>query len=271
MTGRAGVSLDFKAACAHQCPGLNKKQRAKEKWSADQFVFDTKAANVTRKLLVALGAEESDRYSLHILDGLDDNILCKSCSGHIRMDFNTLQSHAHRHEDMNIAFYDAVHNVHEDPLVRAIPGPVEHGLCAELQGHSASAPRKRAMAIYGCRHCYVPSKDGLAYDVPGPSQSTRAVVAPETIQSPIVVTYKSGSDSISLAPAEPGAVLKPGAGKKASKKGQTANKLMIFDGLKCHLKERHRIEAVSDEDVYRVCKGDDAGKKAQVKPEPVDE
>ncbi|KAL5495188.1 hypothetical protein ACEPAI_650 [Sanghuangporus weigelae] len=139
--------LDFREACAHQCKHLTKKQKARTTWSPKQFIPDQKAICATRKLLALLNVSEDLRESLQKTDANHNRILCRDCDGKTVMNFQAMQRHSHRHENMDMEFLTP-------QQVKRLPfQPIQWGLCAELTSMAKSAPRKAELKIYGCRHC----------------------------------------------------------------------------------------------------------------------
>ncbi|KAI5123768.1 hypothetical protein M0805_000357 [Coniferiporia weirii] len=140
--------LDFEAACVHNCSHLTKKQKSKRDWSAAQFVLDHKAIKVTRDLFTLLKISEEDRSSqsdcLHLTG---NRIRCTSCDGTIVMNFEAMQRHSHRHEDMQVEVIPV------SQLQEIKFHDIEWGLCYALMSLAKSAPRKQKLEIYGCRHC----------------------------------------------------------------------------------------------------------------------
>ncbi|KAL5534167.1 hypothetical protein ACEPAG_628 [Sanghuangporus baumii] len=139
--------LDFREACAHQCKHFTKKQKAKVTWSPKQFMPDQKAICATRKLLALLNVSEDLQESLQKIDADYNRILCRDCDGKTVMNFQAMQRHSHRHENMDMEFLTP-------QQVKRLPfQPIRWGLCAELTSMAKSAPRKAGLKIYGCRHC----------------------------------------------------------------------------------------------------------------------
>ncbi|KAI0044945.1 hypothetical protein FA95DRAFT_1608108 [Auriscalpium vulgare] len=177
-------SLDFAGACAHECPGLDKKMRKRSMWKADQFIPDQKGINVISRAVVLAGSRAEDEAAKGTLEGLAAVFVCKSCDPAIVMDFRRLVGHCKRHDDMQFALVSPTE-------ANVIIGnkPYEAGLYAKVNGRTPEAKKLQEGRNFVCRHC---------------------VVAPD-------------------------------AGKRA----------MIFHGLVSHLKQKHGITHVGDEDFYQ--------------------
>ncbi|KAH8120450.1 hypothetical protein DFH11DRAFT_1739563 [Phellopilus nigrolimitatus] len=236
-------SLDFKAACGHSCPHLNKKQRSKEKWSAGYFVPDSKAIKVTMDLFTQQNISVEERSSTGASSSFGDRIQCKSCDGIVVMNFEAMQRHSHRHEDMKVELLT------QNQVQKLKRQPIEWGLRDELMSMAKSAPRKQNLRIYGCRHC-IEHESPQEFDCPAANE--RPDDQGQSSSTEIPVTAKSS--------------------KKSSKKG----KLMSFHGLRGHVSQSlfairlysHGAAHISDEDLYRI-KGETIAKAVAGKAVPL--
>ncbi|TFK49102.1 hypothetical protein OE88DRAFT_465427 [Heliocybe sulcata] len=208
-------NLDFAGACAHMCPHLDKRQRAKYVWKPEQFAPDEKAIRAIKQLLQQQHLDSEDPDSALMIRGIEPKILCLSCDAAIVMDFDRLCMHSKRHEDMQLKV------LRPSDVATVLKLPVEKGLHAQVTGQSYQTKRLRALKEYGCRHCLQKSKtppegkEGSS-DVPSPSDP-----APNPESPP---------ESMPVRP---------------------HGKLWDFNGLQSHAKEKHGIEMLGDEDFYR--------------------
>ncbi|THG98552.1 hypothetical protein EW145_g7408 [Phellinidium pouzarii] len=108
---------------------------------------DPTAVKVTRDLFTLLKLSEEDQHSYQALNKSGDRIRCKSCDGTVFMNFESMQRHSHRHQDMRIELFSAAQST------QIKFRPVDWGLCGSLMSMAKSAPRKQELKVYGCRHC----------------------------------------------------------------------------------------------------------------------
>ncbi|KAI0631100.1 hypothetical protein C8Q77DRAFT_1159804 [Trametes polyzona] len=184
-TGKDG-GLDFTRACEHICAPLSKKARARQQWSADNFVPDQRAIDAVTRVLELCGTNPEDVDSLAIADSVGDRVRCAVCS--MTMDVRSVARHCKRHEECTFALLSEA-----DISTRR---PLEHGLAARLLGRIASTSHIND-TIYACRHCDVVN------------------------------------------------------GEDAGTQTQRRPKTLSFNGLRSHLKDKHGVVAVADEDFYR--------------------
>ncbi|KZT25744.1 hypothetical protein NEOLEDRAFT_337248 [Neolentinus lepideus HHB14362 ss-1] len=207
--------LDFAGACAHKCPHLDKKQRAKYVWKAEQFAPDEKAIKAIMQLFELSGTVPEDPESDDAVRFIGHRILCLSCDAAIVMDFDRLCMHSKRHEDMQLKLLGS------SEVEMTLRFPIEKGLHANVMGPSYQAKRLRALKEYGCRHCIqrreARPEEMEGNDVPPPSDPAPN---PESV-------LKS----------------KPAASAHGT--------LWDFNGLRSHAKAKHGIQTLGDEDFYR--------------------
>ncbi|TDL28712.1 hypothetical protein BD410DRAFT_760244 [Rickenella mellea] len=206
-------TLDFQAVCGHQCPNLSKRERSKYQWQADQFSPDTKAITVAREILKLCQVNETDPNSINTVHTMRERFRCDSCATPVLMDFRSALGHSKRHDIMEISISPV------DELNAVMKHPIEPGLCAELLGRKISAAQKRTLKIYGCRHC---------------SQAKA-----------LAEFHKAEHTSGNATKVSTGATH-----IKASFKAE--EKSMSFDGMRSHLKTKHGIHNIRDEDVFKV-------------------
>lgn len=208
------VSMDFVEACKHDCKKTSKN--IKGSWSADQFVVDVKAVRVTRTLLELFNLRENDT-SKSALEKMEIAILCESCDGIILLNVKAMQKHCHRHRYMEMSLCAKKPDVVPD---------VEWGLRDTLVRKSRKSVKLRKKKIFVCRHC-------LPCDFSWYEKGSRP-----------------DGDSQS---AEPKYILQEGGEQQAEIPKRTGiKKKFDFDGLQSHVKRRHGIKNISDEDFYRV-------------------
>ncbi|KAH7922757.1 hypothetical protein BV22DRAFT_1131164 [Leucogyrophana mollusca] len=219
--------LDFAGVCAHQCPHLNKKEAAKYVWSPDQFVKDEKVAVVISRVLVLCGASEDDKGSSEVVHALGPRIRCLSCEAFIVMDFRSVAGHAQRHDDMQVELLP-------ETVGAAVPtDPFESGLCAKLMDLGHKARKMQGLQNYRCRHCLQ-----------------------------IGAVLSRGSDQAAPDLYGVGTGTSESSGKGVGKKV----KLFDFNALRSHMKAKHKIEVLRDEDFFchspldwEKCSAGDAG------------
>ncbi|KAI0760220.1 hypothetical protein C8Q74DRAFT_1451228 [Fomes fomentarius] len=168
--------MDFAAACEHVCPHVPKKRSSSERWSAERFAVDQRAADAISKVLALCGTSSEDVDSVRIASELGDRVQCQVCS--LTMDVASVGRHCKRHQDCTFAVVDAP----TEPRI-------EHGLVKRLLSSSDAALDK----AYGCRHCV-------------------------------------HECSVS--------------------KDQPPLRLLTFHGLRSHVKEKHQVASIADEDFF---------------------
>ncbi|KAG1740787.1 uncharacterized protein EDB91DRAFT_1131442 [Suillus paluster] len=202
-----------------RCQRCGKVAKTKDKkpvdWSVDRFVKDEKASDAVARLLTLVGVTDEDAEARDTVKTLGARIQCLSCEhAFIVMDFPTLVGHAHRHDDMQVAILSEG-EVPEHAF--------ESGLSAKLLDKGFRPQKLRSEANYRCRHCAPVCKSAGA-SVDGGGQ---------------------------VSAGEPAAKETPtGDPKKRQRNRKSPLRLMDFNALRSHLKERHRIEMVSDEDFF---------------------
>ncbi|PIL23445.1 hypothetical protein GSI_14756 [Ganoderma sinense ZZ0214-1] len=175
--------MGFAEACEHVCGHLKKKQRGKNRWSAERFVPDQRAIDAVSQVLELCGTSSADVDSVRVAEEVGDRVECQSC--HCIMDVRSVARHCKRHDDCSFTLLPA-----DAPGLR----PVEHGLTKKLMASSSEAARLRDLKAFGCRHC-----------------------------------ERSAAEAV--------------AGHQ--------NKMFSFNGLRSHVKEKHSIARIADEDFYQ--------------------
>ncbi|KAI0261582.1 hypothetical protein BC834DRAFT_458879 [Gloeopeniophorella convolvens] len=183
-------SLDFRGACAHQCPRSSK--RAMVVWKADQFTVDQKAVDVLSQALSLAQLKAEDCETEEKIKLAEVTFVCKSCDIPLLMEFRRLAGHSARHESMQVEVVsDAEQSFHY---------PYTPGLYASLMRHKNE--KEAVTKAFGCRHCQHGTSN------PPPSERSRNSVS-------------------------------------------HTQKRFTFNGLISHLKEKHKIFPMGDEDFFR--------------------
>lgn len=178
-------------------------------WRADNFVKDEKAIATLIKLLSLCGVDASSQGAAAAVVALGATVACLTCESRLIMDSKCIVGHSHRHHEMSIKL------IPRTETGNLLKYPLLHGLISKLTRPGKPAEISRGKKIYGCRHCAL-LELRCTEDMLKISQDAR-------------LTIKN---------------------KNASKpKRSIADRAMIFDGLRSHLKEKHRIQDVRDEDL----------------------
>ncbi|KAJ3715143.1 hypothetical protein C8R42DRAFT_632509 [Lentinula raphanica] len=220
-------SLDYAGAIMHLCSVTSDKSKSvpPKPFNAGRFEKDTKAMAAIFALLQICGIEDDEVGSHELLSVIGPRITCLSCDGRIVMEPLDVIGHSHRHESMSLALLTS-----EEVNEILGPYPFTHGIAARLTIKGKSSLEMRNMKIYACRHC-VQAKTPTS--VTGtPLQITDLTSSPNTNND----TASSSSSTTN----------KPDAGPVVPKGRQPT--LYIFDGLRCHLQERHNVDLIRDED-----------------------
>lgn len=221
-------SLDFAAVCRHRCPHLDKKQRAREEWNPHKFEPDTKVIQAIEQILIRLGTTAEDPASLDAVKDVGTRLACVACPHSLRMDFNNAVRHCKRHDQPRFDLVD------EDLAEVADGDAIELGLVAEVMGKSKEAQKRCGLRIYGCRHCRA-------------MQAMAAVVASASGESNSEQTDNEQTDEQTGTAQTSTEATKT---TKRRKNGVPEAKLFSFNGLRSHVKEKHGITEIGDEDVF---------------------
>ncbi|TFY56728.1 hypothetical protein EVJ58_g7461 [Rhodofomes roseus] len=274
--GKGNDGLDFAAACEHRCAGLNKKQRARETWNANLFQPDTKAIDTVNEILVLIGTNAEDPVSKVKVERLEERLLCTACPAPIAMSLDIAIRHCKRHDNPT---FEPVSGV--DARLEAYGTyPIPIGLAARLLKYDDDHREERAKKVYACRHCQPTAKQGIPAGRERESTTVASTVAEAmpldgiegATETPTIGTENEtrtldmeGADHNVAADHQPQQVeaapessaAKPASDacrKKAERQARklAKEKLYIFDGLRSHLKEKHGILRIGDEDIYTV-------------------
>ncbi|KAH9917185.1 uncharacterized protein B0H18DRAFT_1035800 [Fomitopsis serialis] len=261
--GKGGEDLDFAAACEHRCAGLNKRQRARETWNANLFEPDTKAIDAANKVLALLQTAGEDPESKTRAEMIGPKFLCTACPVPIAMTLDSAIRHSKRHESFTLTFTgegDSRLDVYKS-------FPIPTGLTARLMGQGDDAREERSQKVYGCRHCQQTARQAISpTEEREPTAATS--VAPDARSSEASARKPEsqilraegvdGSAGSSTAVAGNQPQTAPPAGVPATDSNKierlarklAKEKLYSFDGLRSHLKQKHGVVNVRDEDVY---------------------
>ncbi|KAF8884933.1 hypothetical protein CPB84DRAFT_1964901 [Gymnopilus junonius] len=250
--------MDFAGACLHECVVGNKEKgrlRTGKKviWDAANFVKDEKAINVLRASVAALEHAE-DRQAGNYLLTVGLAVVCMSCEPCMVLDSRSLIGHSHRHDNMKVSFAS------EDILTCCGVFPYHHGLVQKLLGplsYTAAGKKEIDKNNYGCRHCL------------RQKQSTEAAAAAAASSSPALGNGDSDSNQAAeqTSAQNPPLPLVPRGGNKPELIELSAiihhmhdlgiegplekpPPLFNFNGMRSHLKAKHQIEEIRDEDIF---------------------
>ncbi|CAL1699573.1 unnamed protein product [Somion occarium] len=230
--------LDFKAACEHRCEHLSAKQKDKAVFKADDFLPDHKATRTVEQVLTQLGRNAEDAGSRPQLLNLNiARIKCLSCEANVLMNFDDMLRHCKRHETVAFELITP-----EQALL--LEHPYVKGLRAKLMEHTKSALNLRGRKVYACRHCppKTPATQAQASMAPNiqDAQSSDGAPKPDRISTD---TIKKDETSSRVENTDKSRRQKPNAHDAS---------LFNFDGLRSHVKCKHGIAWIGDEDFYQV-------------------
>ncbi|KAJ3992895.1 hypothetical protein F5050DRAFT_1578711 [Lentinula boryana] len=220
-------SLDYEGAIMHLCSVTLDKPVSSMPFKAARFEKDTKAIAAISALLEVCGIPDDQKDSHRRLSAIGPRVVCLSCDAPIVMEPLDVIGHSHRHESMSLAILP------QDEANKILGAhPPSHGLAVKLTSKGKIALEMRKMKIYLCRHC-VQVKPQLT-PIPATGRASERTDTPNGAND---------SASTQTATMTPNA---DSASQKVPKVRQPT--LYIFDGLRCHLKELHKINSVRDED-----------------------
>ncbi|KAG5644715.1 hypothetical protein DXG03_007938 [Asterophora parasitica] len=209
-------SLDFAGACAHHCRGVKKRNKEDEVWKPETFVKDGKAIAALSKLLPLCTMEETSAEDKIKVEALSDTILCTSCESGIILNPKSLIGHSHRHDDMQFRVLSP------EEAATYLEYPPVPSLVSTLGGPERRVKAARERVNFGCRHCLNAHK-------------------------------KKADGTEGEQPPQPPPQDATGEGDKPLPRGRGPKKATLkfsFNGLWSHIKEKHGIDSVRDEDVY---------------------
>ncbi|CAA7269347.1 unnamed protein product [Cyclocybe aegerita] len=212
--------LDFAGACRHEC-----------------FVgSEKKAINVLSKTLQALGYPE-DRDAGHYILTIGIAALCTSCDPPMVVDTRNIIGHSHRHEEMQVDFTSDVEKI--SSLLGGYP--YTFGLAKKLLGsdavHASAIKKEIDAKNFGCRHC-LRTKQVTDAVATNPTTDAQANVASQ------VLTTTGAPGGIELSTV---AHYSHDLGIEGPK--ERPPPLFNLNGLRSHLKAKHGLEGIRDEDI----------------------
>ncbi|KAL0959973.1 hypothetical protein HGRIS_011635 [Hohenbuehelia grisea] len=259
-------AMDFKEVCGHECPCLSRQQKqeleARGGWDANMFVRDDKAITALNQVLEAHELDPASRDTEKLLRGWGHAYLCLSCDAPIIMPFASIPEHAHRHDKMEVTY------ARSHDYVLLLPRPLEIGLAKKLLAENKTARHFQSLKIYGCRWCYQTStmnkitaansqKDAAGPTGPSTSAaasgSTSTVVASAASNAPLggggaAAPSVEHQESTGIQPKKKNK--KQGKGKGKDTGEAREQKYFNFNGMRSHLKAKHGVELIRDEDFY---------------------
>ncbi|KAK1221576.1 hypothetical protein PQX77_015589 [Marasmius sp. AFHP31] len=265
MRNREDECLDLAGVCAHTCEA-SKKGRIPQ-WKIENFVKDEKAIDAMKKVIALCDVNPEDSSSIGVLKAFGHKIVCQSCDAVIIMTPGNVVGHSHRHDDMQIRL-----TTNEEAESMVTHPPVQ--LAQKLLGMEKRAHNARKVVAFGCRHCVQRVSTPPLNDDGPPENSNdnegneELLAASSAVNPPAVTSTTTSGDG---APETMGNI---DSGRTAADKGTSAaapnsgsgagdvrptgvstrpNKppgLFNFDGLRSHLKAKHNVLIIRDEDLY---------------------
>ncbi|KAF5311117.1 hypothetical protein D9619_007983 [Psilocybe cf. subviscida] len=243
---RDDESLDFAGACLHECGiGNTKKGRVhrgrRNVWESSKFVKDDKATKVLQKCVEGLNFPEDKDAGNYILStGIA--VVCTSCNPAMVIDTRNIIGHSHRHDNMQVKF-ETLQTV-ENYLG---PHPYEYGVCKTLLGPSNATPTTKAeidRKNYGCRHCLreEQEKQAALAAAAAPTDAAPDAHAADGHGAPMDV---DGNAKIDL-----GSVVSRLQEVGIAGPKEQPPPLFSFNGMRSHLKAKHAIVYIRDEDIF---------------------
>ncbi|KAF9236658.1 hypothetical protein BU15DRAFT_63827 [Melanogaster broomeanus] len=197
--------------------GKKRKKVSTLDWRVDVFRKDEKAIALINVVLDLFNLSDERSLLGTNLNRLGGMIRCTTCTGLILMDFETAIGHSHRHESMQIELLLTSFRLLPFTIPQAAVGAptprllaFDRGLSERLMGLSNRARNLRDKVNYGCKHCLVIGEDN------------------------VVRGFQE-------------------AGKGGAKhKGAAISgaRAMNFHALRSHVKAKHGIQDIRDEDIF---------------------
>ncbi|KAF9225796.1 hypothetical protein BS17DRAFT_777704 [Gyrodon lividus] len=198
--------------------GKKKKKTVKTlDWRVEVFQKDEIAIALTNVILNLLNLSDEDSRTASQLESLEGRIRCMTCTGWVVMDFETAIGHSHRHNSTQIQLLST-----SNPPILAIAQP---NLGAPTSGTSPQF----AFDL------------GLSERLMGSTYRARNLRDEINYGCKHCLVVREGSVV--------GGFEEAGKGKK--KKGATAGaRPMNFNALRSHVKGKHGIQDIRDEDIF---------------------
>ncbi|KAE9407883.1 hypothetical protein BT96DRAFT_932925 [Gymnopus androsaceus JB14] len=202
-----------------------------------------KAIAAMSALLEACSIPSDEIGSHDMLSEIGSRVLCMSCDANIVMEPLDVIGHSHRHETMSVCLLP-------QKKANEILGdhPLSRGLVTKLMDKSKAAQERRNKKVFMCRHC-IQVKPKLHAGPGGTTDSSETNNERSSASGSIPVTTTTSS----TAPATDNASSTIPNPASLPVEMQRPPKLFIFDGLRSHLKEVHKVDSIRDEDF--ICDG----------------
>ncbi|TFY70792.1 hypothetical protein EVG20_g2203 [Dentipellis fragilis] len=210
-------SLDFAGACQHECLGPTKKSKTLV-WSADQFVPDQKGIDALIKALALMNLDAERTTSFPKDTALSHCFQCQSCAVPIVMDHSRIAGHSKRHESMELAL------VTKAEANAMLSHPYAPGSYAILTGRTSEVKKACATRSFVCRHCFAKTAHARSPPHTDPAQDPA-----------------SNTDGVTC----------PVERTPPAKSAMPTKNLLTWIGLVSHVKGKHGILHMGDEDFYR--------------------
>ncbi|KAJ3905299.1 hypothetical protein F5879DRAFT_752754 [Lentinula edodes] len=241
-------SLDYAGAIMHSCSVTLDKSIPQRPFKAARFEKDTKAIAAISSLLEACDISEDEKGSHELLSAIGPRVLCLSCDAQIILEPLDVIGHSHRHESMSLAILP------QDEASKILGDhPLSHGLTARLTSKGKISLEMRKLKVYMCRHCMQVKPKIMSIPTTGMAAETTSGNTLST-STPAAITKTNISinidDSVPTTDTHSKAVADTAIRKVHSPAAKPCRKpaTYIFDGLRSHLKELHKIGSVRDED-----------------------
>ncbi|THH28359.1 hypothetical protein EUX98_g5829 [Antrodiella citrinella] len=254
---------------SHICPKLRKDQRKKAMWSADNFVADTHAIVAINQVLAAAKIDPVRLKAAEELHELHDRIVCHTCPVPLVMNSDVMVRHSRRHD---VAIFNVVSREAADLILQG--APFKSQWAERLRKGLGDCKRLRTQHVFSCRHCAVPKAAQKEADT-NPSASVEATEVADVhdevvrIMPPPAATDEAVELAVApegptrptlLDPSNPGPSESAVLGDQPSKallrqkrrKTAKANAVYDFNGIRSHVKAKHGIAWIGDEDFYQV-------------------
>ncbi|KAF9568625.1 hypothetical protein CPC08DRAFT_702225 [Agrocybe pediades] len=238
---RPDEGLDFAGACLHECGEREGKKKGRKVkmgnlvWDPRSFVRDEKAIKVLKKAVDIFGFAE-DREGANCLKGLGLAVICKSCDKDMVLDARSIAGHSRRHEDMEISRPSL------ETVTEYLGGyPYQYGLAKSLSGFggfSEGGKMEINRTNFGCRHCL------------RAKQETEAAVASLQAGDAPASSANSAASAAVIVELSTVARRMHDLGIEGPLERPLTERLFNFNGLRSHLKEKHGLEVIRDEDLF---------------------
>ncbi|KAG7092723.1 hypothetical protein E1B28_009052 [Marasmius oreades] len=277
MSYQEDECFDLAGVCAHQCKP-EKKDRVLH-WNVEKFTTDEKAINAMTKVVKLCNIHPESSSSISALKGMGCRILCMSCEPLIVMSPESVVGHCHRHDDMEMRL---ITKEEAEAIMKDRP-PVK--LAQRLLGNEKRFQAARKLMVFGCRHCAqrkgetgsdegtantdtttvstIAPTDATNGSTATPTDATGGLTTATTNDNPPPTNGGTKANNTTNSASDPGDNV-GGDGEKAGEssesKGEEAitpamkprklSQMFSFDGLRSHLKAKHAVLNIRDEDLH---------------------